>query len=396
MAIMFALSAILPARAQTYTVLHQFGGLDGSGPDVALVQDAAGNLYGTTSVGGSDTFGVVFKIDKSQNETVLLNFDITNGAFPSGGLIQDSAGNLYGTADEGPGGSGVVYRLSPKGKEKLLFAFRGCTCKRVRVPSGALLMDPSGDLVGTTLAGGKGNCLFGCGSIYRLDTAGKLLVLYEFTGGKDGNYAIGPLLQDATGSLYGTAAYGGDLSCPQKPQYGCGTVYKLAKDGTFKVLHTFSGGSDGAFPQPGLLMDKAGNIYGAAAAGGDRSKCQDPGAYYGCGTLFKLSTSGKLTVLHSFTGEVDADGPNGGLIQDAEGNLYGTTATGDINGPSGYGTVFKLSKAGVMTVLHSLDGGSEGATPLAGLIRDSAGNLYGTAYNNYQFNINGTVFKVTP
>jgi uncharacterized repeat protein (TIGR03803 family) len=147
--------------------------------------------------------------------------------------------------------------------------------------------------------GGKSKlCLFGCGAIFELDTAGKLHVLYEFTGGKDGNYAVGPLVQDAAGSLYGTAVYGGNLCCPQEPQYGCGTVFKLAPSGQFTVLHAFTGGSDGALPQPGLLLDQAGNLYGAAVEGGS-TNCEDPsGPPTGCGTLFKLSSKGKFTVLH--------------------------------------------------------------------------------------------------
>jgi uncharacterized repeat protein (TIGR03803 family) len=395
MLLTFAVTAILPVQAQTFTVLHQFVGSDGSGPTGTLALDKAGNLYGTTTVGGTETYGVVYKVDKSDDESVLLDFDISDGAFPGGGLIQDKAGNFYGTADEGPGGSGVIFRISPEGKEKLLFAFQGCTCKRVRVPSGALLMDASGNLYGTTLAGGKGNCLFGCGAIYKLDTAGKLDVLYEFTGGKDGNYAVGPLVQDTAGNLYGIAVYGGDLSCPQEVQYGCGTVFKLTPSGKFTVLHAFTGGSDGALPAPGLLLDKAGNLYGAAGEGGS-TNCEDPsGPPIGCGTLFKLSANGKFTVLHTFTGDLDGNGPNGGLIQDPEGNLYGTTETGTTN--SFYGAVFELKKTGKMIVLHQLNGNTDGATPLAGLIRDSAGNLYGTAYTNFTlFNINGTVFKVKP
>ena len=138
MLLIFAVTAILPVQAQTFTVLHQFVGSDGSGPTGTLALDKAGNLYGTTTVGGTETYGVVYKVDKSDDESVLLDFDISDGAFPGGGLIQDKAGNFYGTADEGPGGSGVIFRISPEGKEKLLFAFQGCTCKRVRVPSGAL------------------------------------------------------------------------------------------------------------------------------------------------------------------------------------------------------------------------------------------------------------------
>jgi uncharacterized repeat protein (TIGR03803 family) len=388
-ALMLATTSILPAQAQTFTVLHTFTGPDGENPVGGLVRDKAGNLYGTTFFGGSFTDGVVFKIDKSSNETVLLDFDQSNGAFPNSGLILDTAGNLYGPAGEGPGGAGVLFRLSPKGKEKQLFDFQGCTCRRVRGPEGALLRDTSGNLYGATTAGGNGNCQFGCGALFKLDTARKLHALYEFTGGKDGAYPIGPLLQDAAGNLYGTALNGGDLNCPQEPSLGCGTVFKLAKNGKLTVLYTFTGGTDGAGPEPGLLMDKAGNFYGAAGDGGN-SNCD-----HGCGTLYKLAKNGKFTVLYTFTGAFDGSYPNGGLVADSKGNLYGTTEGGTTE--SYYGTVFELNKAGEMTELHILNGNTDGATPLAGLIRDPAGNLYGVTYQGFgETGRVGTVFKVTP
>ena len=387
-----ALSAIQPAQAQTFTVLHTFTGVDGANPVGGLLLDAAGNLYGTTYFGGTFTNGVAFKIDTSLNETVLFNFNGgSNGCCLDSALILDNKGNLYGPAQEGTNGGGVLFRLNPKDQEKILFNFGGCAdCTRPGVPEGPLLMDTDGNLYGTTLEGGKGSrCAeSGCGTIFRLDPSGKLHVLYEFTGGKDGASPFG-LMQDAPGNFYGTALYGGDLSCPQKPNLGCGTVFKLAKDGKFTVLYTFTGESDGAGPQPGLVRDKAGNFYGAAEIGGN-SNCD-----LGCGTLFKLAKNGKFTVLYSFTGAVDGNYPNGGLVRDSKGNLFGTTGIGTTN--SFYGTVYELNNAGVMKVLHQLNGFSDGATPTNGLIADSAGNLYGVAFNGFnhkdQF---GTVFKVTP
>jgi uncharacterized repeat protein (TIGR03803 family) len=392
--LMLATGAILPARAQTFKVLYTFNGQDGLNPNAGLVRDDAGNLYGTTFLGGTFTDGIVFKLDKSDGETILLNFNgKSDGGFPSSGLILDNAGNLYGPAEQGSAGGGVLFKLSPKGKEKVLFNFGGCaTCLRPRGPEGALLMDASGNLYGTTLAGGiKGHgiqCDYGCGTIFRLDTASKLHVLYAFTGGADGMWPFGPLLQDAAGNFHGTALYGGDLSCPQGTTRGCGTVFKLAKNGKLTVLHTFTGGPDGAGPQPGLTMDQDGNFYGAAQIGGNSS------CYLGCGTLFKLGKNGKFTVLYTFTDAEDGGSPNGGMVLDSKGNLYGTTLGGNTN--SCYGTVFELNKAGVMTVLHVLNGGTDGGYPVSGVIRDSAGNLYGTAFVSAGFNGPGTVFEVTP
>ena len=377
-------------HAQTFTVLHTFAGIDGQNPVGGLILDESGNLYGSTYFGGAYTDGVVFKLDKSGNQTVLLNFDNSNGCCPDSALLLDPAGNLYSPAQEGSIGGGLLFSLSPEGKQKVLFNFGTCqNCLRPNVPEGPLLRDPVGNLYGTTLGGGKGSqCRENsCGTIFKFDTAGKLHVLYAFTGGRDGKWPFA-LLQGADGSFYGTALYGGDLSCPQKPGLGCGTLFKLS-NGKLKVLHTFTGGADGAGPQPGLLMDANGNLYGVAEIGGS-SNCD-----LGCGTLFKLSTSGKFKVLYTFTGGLDGNYPNGGLVTDASANLYGTTGTGTTN--SFYGTIFKLTKAGRMIVLHQLNGDTDGATPTRGLVQDSDGNLYGTAEQGFgRDDRYGTVFKLTP
>ena len=382
-------------RDRLSKVLFTFEIQDGLNPIGGLVRDGAGTLYGTTYFGGTYTNGVVFKLSKSGDESTLFNFNGgSEGGFPNSNLILDQAGNLYGPAEQGTKGGGVLFKLSPKGKEKVLYNFGGCACLKPRGPEGALLMDASGNLYGATVLGGiKGRgpeCeYFGCGTIFRFDAATrKLQVLYGFKGGRDGAYPSGPLLQDAEGNFYGAAENGGDLSCPEFPDLGCGTLFKLSKDGTFTVVHTFTGGADGANPQPGLIMDAAGDLYGAAAAGGD-SVCDD-----GCGTLFKLSNDGKFTVLYTFQDGDDGGYPNGGLVRDSTGNLYGTTAGGTTN--SFNGTVFKLNKAGTLTELHIFTGGTDGGKPLSGVIRESEGNLYGTTYTSAGFNGGGVVFEITP
>ena len=396
--LMLATSAIPSAQAQTFTVLHTFSGSDGSGPSGSLVQDATGNLYGTTYYGGTYTDGVAFKLDPSNNETVLFNFNPGNsrGANPAYGLIMDKEGNLYSPAEAGsPKGGGLLWELSPNGKEKVLWDFGGCLgCRKPGVAEGRLLRDASGNLYGVTALGGvKGKgpeCEFyGCGVVYKLDTAGKLHVLHAFTGGKDGSSPYGALLQDAKGNLYGAALTGGQ-SCPQFSTLGCGTVFKIAPNGKFTVLHTFTGGKDGASSYGGLVMDNAGNLYGTALLGGN-SNCYD-----GCGTLFRIDANGKFKVLYTFTNE-PAGYPFGNLVMDDKGNLYGET--GGLNSNSYYGTVFELNSAGKLKVLHVLNGSPDGADPVGGLIRDSAGNLYGVAYQGGSgcFDVGcGTVFKVTP
>jgi len=373
------------AKAQTFKVLHEFNGQsDGALPEGALLRDAAGNLFGTTFAGGELGEGTVYKIDTTGAETVLFTFSaFESGSNPASPLIQDQSGNLVGIADEGPGGAGIVYKLSPLGDQTLLFSFQGGTGRNARVPSGGLFLDKSGNIFGTTLFGGNGTCQFGCGTIYRLDTAGTLRVLHSFSGGSDGSKPFGPLVRDAAGNLYGVAKSGGDLSCPEFPQSGCGTVFKLTPNGVFTVLHRFHGGTNGATPQAGLLLDAARNLFGAAAAGGFSEN----------GLVFKISSTGTYTVLHRFTGK-DGKTPNGGLVSDPAGNLFGTAQSGGVDG---LGTAFEMTASGQVRVLHTFTGDLDGAFPLAGLIRDANGNLFGTAVKNFLIDqFNGDVFEITP
>ncbi len=389
------------AQAQTFTVLYTFENTpDGAYPVAPLVRDAEGTLYGTTFFGGTDTYGTVFKLDKDDNETVLLSFSGaiggSSGAFPSGNLIMDKEGNLYGTALEGKGGSGVVYKLTPSGKETILHNFEGgLGTKDPKVPESGLLMDNAGNLYGTTICGGASeNCY--TGTVFKLAKNGKLTVLHSFTGGSDGGAPMASLIMDNAGNLYGTTFTGGDLKCNLQNEQGCGVVFKLDPSGKETVLHAFSGKADGAFPLGGgvsLVTDTPGNLYGAAGyAGAFGGQC----GIYGCGTVFKIDANGKFTVLHTFSKDgTEGESPNGALAIDPAGNLYGTTQTGGAAG--NYGTIFEVSSTGKFTVLHSLNGGTDGATPFAGLVRDSAGNLYGTAYQAFlRFERVGTVFKVAP
>jgi uncharacterized repeat protein (TIGR03803 family) len=243
-------------------------------------------------------------------------------------------------------------------------------------PFGSLVMDPAGNLYGVTQAGGSPPPLDG-GTVFKLDPSGNESVLHSFTGG-DGSIPYAGLVIDTAGNLYGTTLFGGSS--------GYGTVFKLDPSGTETVLHSFTNsGGDGAYPFAGLLVDKVGNLYGTTDVGGS----------FGYGTVFKLDRSGTETLLHSFT-NTGGDGayPLAGLVMDTAGNLYGTTNDG---GSSGYGTVFKLDSSGTETVLHSFtnSSGGDGAYPFAGLVMDTAGNLYGTTIQGGSSNY-GTVFKLDP
>jgi uncharacterized repeat protein (TIGR03803 family) len=384
-----AVVATRSAQAQTFSVLHAFAGTpDGAFPYAGLIRDSAGNFYGTTTAGGGTGCGVgcgtVFKLDASGKEKVLFSFTGgSGGERPYGSLIRNG-GNLYGTASFGgdlscnaPFGCGIVFKLDKTGKKKVLHRFTGG--RDGAFPYAGLIRDSAGNLYGTT-EGGLGNGVSSYGTVFKLDETGKEKVLHRFTGGTDGGYPLSRLIEDSAGSLYGTTFSGGDLNCGNG--VGCGVVFKLDKTGKEKVLYSFTGGVDGGQPYAGLVRDGAGNLYGTTYGIGT--------SFYG--TVFKLDKTGKETVLHQFTSQPDGSFPKGGLVRDAAGNLYGTTTSG---GAINTGTVFKLDKTGKEKVLYSFTG--EGGSPSAGLLRDAAGNLYGTTVNGGDPSCNcGVVFKLTP
>jgi uncharacterized repeat protein (TIGR03803 family) len=389
----------VPPGAPSFAVLHSFTGppTDGTNPVAGLVRDAAGNLYGATP-DNPYAAGTVFKLSSDCTETVLYSFTGgADGAYPEAGLIRDKAGNLYGTTAGGGAHAydyGVVFKLGATGTQTVLHSFTGRADGAN--PFAGLIEDASGNLYGTTYYGANPACNvgLGCGTVFTLircdsEPSGyEFKVLYSFTGGADGGSPQAGLLRDAAGNLYGTTDLGGaESEACSGFGHACGVVFKLSPTGTESVLHTFTGGADGANPYAGLTQDAAGNLYGTASGGGS-SACNPP---YGCGVVFKLSPTGPdFTVLHSFTGGADGQLPLAGLVRDAAGNLYGTTAFG---GASDNGVVFKLSTTGIEMVLHSFTGGADGAQPYAGLILDLAGNLYGTT--KYGGDNSSTCYKGT-
>jgi uncharacterized repeat protein (TIGR03803 family) len=221
-------------------------------------------------------------------------------------------------------------------------------------PTVGVLRDSGGNLYGTTADGGA----FNSGVVYKLDNSGKETVLYSFTGGADGSQPHAGVIRDSAGNLYGTTHFGGTFQS--------GVVYKLDKTGKETVLYSFTGGTDGGYPSTGVIRDSVGNLYGTTGREGASN----------WGAVYKVDTAGQETVLYSFAGGVDGGDPGrGGVIRDSMGNLYGTTLFG---GTFSSGVVYKLDKTGKETVLYSFTGGADGGEPLGGVIRDSAGNLYGT------------------
>jgi uncharacterized repeat protein (TIGR03803 family) len=398
--------AIQPARAQTLKVLYNFtNGTDGGLPNPPLVRDQAGNLYGTTEEGGDinssncnppQGCGTIFKVTPRGKETVVYDFKGTpDAAYPGAGLSRDAAGNFYGTTFlGGTSNMGTVYKLDKTGKETVLHSFTGG--HDGGNPFATILLDPEGNLYGTTEIGGDtAGCdigdMVGCGVVFKISQAGKFTVLHTFNG-YDGADPLGRVVRDEAGNLYGTTYAGGITSCHNG---GCGTVFKLDPTGKETVLLKFNvPGKGGIFPSGPLLRDAAGNLYGTTTWGGDLS-C---GQSVGCGTVFKLDTAGKETVLYKFKDDANGALPNGPLVQDADGHLYGTASLGGIlscNGGDGCGTIFKLSTTGKITTLYKFMGETDGAHPNGGLLRDSAGNFYGTTPGEYEGSW-GSVFEFTP
>ncbi len=397
-AIAIATAALVAqAYAAHFKVLHTFQGeRDGGDALASMTMDDAGNLFGTTAWGGGSSqcqygCGFVFELSPTGSggwkETLLHRFaGGSDGAYPEATLFRDGDGNLYGTTVAGGGsaacqkivygaaGCGTVFKLSLTSgvwTEEVLHSFTGAGDGSH--PTGGVIMDAKGNLYGTAVyAESATGC---CGVVFELSEAGGIWtesVLHTFSG-TDGSGPFGSLLADAAGNLYGTTAWGGNLSaCPQSP--GCGVAFRLApaSRGTWKyrILHTFPGGSGGQAPVGGLIRDAAGNLYGATTVGGLEN----------FGSIFELSpTSNGWTtrVVHSFDlsrGVI----LNSGLIMDEEGNLYGTTVGG---GAKSAGLVFKLSPTSAggwaETVLYAFNGTIDGERAYAGLVRDAAGNLYG-------------------
>jgi uncharacterized repeat protein (TIGR03803 family) len=310
---------------------------------------------------------VAAQSQQAQNYKILYTFTGgADGSLPQGELVRDASGNLYGTTYQGgANNAGTVFKVDASGKETVLHSFDGGDGEW---PAGGLILDSAGNLYGTTHWGGTGN-----GVVFKLDPSGTLTVLHDFNW-SDGAAPGGSLIRDSAGNLYGTTFSGG--------AYGDGTVYKLDSTGTETVLYSFDvDGAAGENPQTGVTRDAAGNLYGTTSFGGSNN---------GWGTIFKLDPTGTLTVLHTFQ-LGDGANPDGTLIRDSEGNLYGTTPYGGTDNGSN-GVVFRLDQPGTLTVLHNFMF-SDGAYPRCRLLRDGAGNLYGTAEGGGVYGY-GEVFKL--
>jgi uncharacterized repeat protein (TIGR03803 family) len=318
-------------------------------------------------------------VSPAQIFTTFVAFDGPDGAEPYfAPLVQGLDGNLYGTTSVGGAtGYGTVVRITPNGTLTTLYDFcRQANCVDGWYPVAGLALATGGDLYGTTLRGGS----HGNGTIFKITPGGTFTTLYSFCAQSAcGANPVGVLVQAENGNFYGTAESGGANNK--------GTVFKMTPSGTVTTVHSFAG-ADGAYPIAGLIQATAGEFYGTTYAGGS-SYCKS-----GCGMVFKISASGKLTRVYKFGG-TDGAYPFAGLMQATDGNLYGATMKG---GAYRLGTVFKVTPGGTLTTLHSFcphTDCSDGSLPEAGLLEGSDGNLYGTTVRGGA-NLQGTIFKITP
>jgi uncharacterized repeat protein (TIGR03803 family) len=373
----------LASWAGTLTVVHNFtGGSDGGSPVDGLMINAKGAFFGTTSTGGASGLGTVFKIVAGGTQTVLHGFKGgPDGATPNGGVIGNASGMLFGTTTAGGAhGAGAVYSVRGT-KETVLYSFAGGTGDG-SAPQAGLVMDATGNLYGTTSAGGAS----GNGTVFELVAptsktgAWTEKLLYSFGTGTDGATPVGRVAFDSAGNLYGTTSAGGTS--------GYGTIFQLQPKATWKetILHSFQNADDGYTPYAGLVADASGNFYGGATAGGSN----------GGGTIFKLSPSNggfTFSVLTSVPGW-GISGTFRDVLVQSNGVIYATT---HCDGANNAGSIYKLIPSGgrwTYSVLYNFTGGSDGLYSISNLVM-KGGELYGTTIGGGA-NGAGTVYAFKP
>jgi uncharacterized repeat protein (TIGR03803 family) len=398
------------AAASNEKVIYSFtGGTDGQTPYSDLTIDGAGDLYGTTLSGGGTTAcnfgcGTVFELKRSIDgwkEQVLYRFTGgSDGGNPSGGVIFDKAGNLYGTT------VGTVFKLTPNSHggwtESTIYTFPQDGSVGFS-PDTDLIFDAQGNLYGATTGGGASSCLGGCGAVFELvpqsDGSWTEITVHRFSGGEDGGIPSSGLVLDSLGNVYGTTVVGGS-GCKS---IGCGIVYKFTPHSggvwTETIIFKFFRGGGAAvnnllgIASSRLMLDQGGHMIGTTTAGGN-----------GLGTIFELvdltNRGWEEGVLYRFYGDPDGEGPEGNLVTDAKGTLFGVTRLG--GGVRASGTVFEFRPSGNPPrerVLHSFRSTSDGAFPEAGLVSDSQGHLYGTTQAGGGTRCRGgcgVVYEITP
>jgi uncharacterized repeat protein (TIGR03803 family) len=375
----------IAAPAQTFTNLVTFDITNGAYPSAALVQGLDGNFYGTTVEGNgrnqcSGGCGEVFKVTPSGTLTILHSFSKTDGGYPVAGLVLAANGNFYGST---AGCSTFVVACVPSFFFEITPAGTLTNFPTSYPTSVAMMQDNvNGNLYGTSLMSGN------VGVIFEMTPGGAVSPLYNFDNGNPETEGspLAPLVEGTDGFFYGTTENGGDKTpagCQEVS--GCGMVFKIGTGGHIQILHKFDDTDDGYTPLGGLIEGSDGNFYGTTLYKGTAAS----------GTVFKMSSTGALTSLYTFEcAQIKcAQGlqPYAGVIQATDGNFYGTTYTGGVNG---YGTVFRVTSAGALTTLHSFDK-TDGGYPQAGLVQGTDGDLYGVTTGTPGSHVYGTVFKLS-
>jgi uncharacterized repeat protein (TIGR03803 family) len=392
--LMAAILMTASSYASTFKVFYTFSFTDGSSPNGGLIQDAAGNFYGTTQFGGSSNQGIVFELNGQAQQTILYTFTgKSDGGIPIGRLIRDSSGNLYGVTSSGGDATcscGTVFELATNGSLKVLHSFKGGKdgAQNEGQPELGLVMI-KGNLYGSASFGGVSGCdgSLGCGVVFKVTPAGKETVLYRFTGQADGAFPQ-DLISDQAGNIYG--ATGGSYK-----QGNAGTIFKMETTGKLTTLYTFPGGATGSSPRWRLIREANGTVYGVTQFGGDTTTCALGSS--GCGVVFKVTAAGKESVVYTFGKQVrNGEEPSAGLL-DAKGTFFGTTFYGGtVNSTCsfGCGVTYQLTAGGKYSVLYHFTGASDGWLPSGGLTEDSSGNIYGATLLGGTGN--GVIYKIIP
>jgi uncharacterized repeat protein (TIGR03803 family) len=376
---LFLISTSIALSAQV-TVIQSFAGFDGDNSQAALLQTMNGQLYGTTVYGGKINKGTVFEVTTSGVLTTLHSFLGPDGANPWPALVNGHDGFFYGTTNYGGSGTacgssgcGTVFRITPTGTLTTLHSFNATDGAN---PQGGLVQGTDGNFYGATLFDAGGSCVLGCGTIFKISPTGAFTTLHSFTGGADGGYVYAALIQATDGNFYGVTFTGGSADE--------GTVFQMTPSGTVTTIHNFCTAGvpcpDGGNALGGLVQASDGNLYGTAPRGGDAS-CS-LGGYDGCGTIFRITLGGTFTLLHDFH-YTDGAGPLTRMVQGTDGFLYGVTTNGGSSSAcsGGCGTIYRISTSGPFSLLYnfcSASGCTDGATPVGGLIQGIDGKFYGT------------------
>jgi uncharacterized repeat protein (TIGR03803 family) len=363
----------------------------GQYPVASLVRGSDGNFYGTTAQGGTGNAGTVFNMTPGGVLTTLVDFTVNGasnkGSSPNGGLVQGSDGNFYGTTTQGGANNlGTVFKMTPGGVLTTLVQLTGNgVSNKGSLPYGVLVEGCDGNFYGTTAQGGANDL----GTVFQMTPGGVATTLVEFTGNgatNKGSSPYGGLVRGSDGNFYGTTYYGGaNQYDPANGSYGYGTVFQMTAAGVLTTFVQFTGNDGsykGGFPHAGLVQGSDGNFYGTTSFGGSSN-----------GTVFKMTPAGTFTNLVNFTGNVASNkgnDPIASLVQGSDGNFYGTTYQGGVNND---GTAFKMTPAGTLATLVEFTGDA-GSNPYAGVAQGSDGNLYGTTFNGGASEL-GTVFKMT-